>query len=78
MAKSPSLPKSFEAAVAELENIVRDMESGQLALEDALTHYQRGVNLLRHCQNTLGAAEEQLRILEGDALALFTPETSTS
>jgi exodeoxyribonuclease VII small subunit len=73
MPKSASSPKSFEAAVAELESIVHEMESGSLALEDALGRYQRGLGLLRFCQTTLGAAEQRIKVLEGDTLVDFTP-----
>lgn len=68
MPKSASSPKSFEMAVSELESIVQDMESGDLPLEAALAHYQRGVNLLRYCQTTLNAAEHRVKVLEGEAL----------
>ena len=68
MPKSASSPKSFEAAVSELEAIVQEMESGNLPLEDALARYQRGVALLRHCQSTLSAAEQRVKVLEGEAL----------
>jgi exodeoxyribonuclease VII small subunit len=44
------------------------MESGNLPLEDALAHYQRGVNLLRHCQATLNDADQRVKVLEGEAL----------
>lgn len=40
------------------------MESGQVSLDDALSAYRRGVELLRHCQQTLSAAEDELRLLE--------------
>ena len=68
MPKSASSPKSFEAAVSELEAIVQEMESGNLPLEDALARYQHGVGLLRHCQTTLDDAEQRVRMLEGDTL----------
>ena len=75
-ASSPpeSPPASFEAALSELEGIVKAMEGGkQLALEDSLAAYQRGVSLLRFCQDALGAAEQKIRILENDSLRDFTP-----
>lgn len=71
MTKTASAPKTFEAAVAELENIVRQMETGKLPLEQALEHYQRGTVLLHHCQDKLDAAQQQVRILEGDTLVRF-------
>lgn len=54
----------FEAALAELEATVAAMENGQLTLEDALAAHQRGVSLIRHCQNRLDEAQAQLRIIE--------------
>ena len=76
MPKSASSPKSFEAAVSELEAIVQEMESGNLPLEDALARYQRGVGLLRHCQTTLGDAEQRVRMLVGDTLTDFPTDSS--
>ena len=76
MPKSASSPKSFEAAVSKLEAIVQEMESGNLPLEDALARYQRGVGLLRHCQATLGDAEQRVRMLEGDGLTDFPTDSS--
>jgi len=76
MTKSASPPKTFEAAASELETIVRQMETGALPLEQALEQYQRGVVLLRHCQDKLDAAEQQIKILEGNALVSFQPDGS--
>jgi exodeoxyribonuclease VII small subunit len=73
MTKQASAPKSFEAAMSELESIVRQMETGALPLEQALEQYRRGIALLRHCQDRLDAAEQQVRILEGSDLAPFQP-----
>jgi exodeoxyribonuclease VII small subunit len=75
MAKPPSkaAPASFEASLAELEAIVRDMEAGQLPLEESLAAYERGAALLKHCQEALGAAEQKLKILENGALHDFEP-----
>ncbi|MDX5364272.1 MAG: exodeoxyribonuclease VII small subunit [Pseudazoarcus pumilus] len=68
MTKSAASPKSFEGAITELEDIVRAMETGQISLEQALDHYQRGVGLLRYCQDTLRNAEQRVRQLEGEQL----------
>ena len=67
---SATLP-SFESALRELEGIVAAMETGQMPLQDALDAYQRGVELLRQCQETLTAAEQQIRILDADGLRDF-------
>ena len=74
MPKSAATPKSFEAAVSELETLVQEMESGKLTLEDALARYQRGVGLLRYCQGTLASAEQRVKVLEGEALVDFAVE----
>lgn len=65
-------PQSFEAALAELEGIVASMEAGQLPLEAALKAYKRGAELLQYCQAALQEAQQQVRILEADALRDFT------
>lgn len=57
-------PSSFESALSELESIVERMESGKLSLEDALAAYQRGVEVLRYCQNALQAADQKIRVLD--------------
>ncbi|WP_018607806.1 exodeoxyribonuclease VII small subunit [Uliginosibacterium gangwonense] len=57
-------PASFEAAIAELESIVAAMERDDLPLEQALASYQRGIDLLRHCQGTLDSAEQRVKVLE--------------
>lgn len=73
---APSQPESFEAASAELESIVAQMESGQMSLEASLAAYKRGAELLQFCQNTLQNAQQQVQILEADMLKNFsTPET---
>ena len=63
---------SFEDAVQELENIVTQMEDGQMSLEDTLKHYKRGTELLKFCQNQLANAQQQISILEGDILKPFS------
>jgi exodeoxyribonuclease VII small subunit len=78
MTKSASAPKTFEAAVSELENIVRQMETGSLPLEQALEQYRRGVALIRHCQEKLDAAEQQIKILEGNTLVPFRSDGSST
>ncbi len=55
MAKSRAAapPKDYESALAELEAIVADMESGQLPLEASLAAYKRGAELLQFCRQQL-------------------------
>lgn len=68
----PSRPESFEAAAAELEDIVATMESGQMTLEASLAAYKRGAELLQYCQKQLQDAQQQVRILEDDMLKNYT------
>jgi exodeoxyribonuclease VII small subunit len=52
---------SFEDALAELERIVRGLEGGQQKLEDAITCYERGTALRRHCEAKLAEAEARVQ-----------------
>ena len=63
----PSEP-SFEQALAELEKIVKKMESGDLSLEQALATHKRGLELAKFCQQRLEAAQQQVKVLEGEVL----------
>ncbi|MEB4590613.1 exodeoxyribonuclease VII small subunit [Candidatus Thiothrix sp. Deng01] len=56
----------FEAAMAELENLVQRMESGELTLEASLKEFERGVQLTRLCQEALNAAEQRVKLLAAD------------
>ena len=56
-------PASFEQALAELEALVSQMDSGQLPLEQSLAAYKRGAELLQYCQKSLADVEQQVRIL---------------
>ncbi|MCW5625850.1 MAG: exodeoxyribonuclease VII small subunit [Burkholderiales bacterium] len=67
-APEPKPPQSFEAALEELETIVAAMEGSQLTLEASLAAYRRGAELLKYCQAQLEAAEQQVKVLEGDTL----------
>lgn len=58
-----SPPQNFEAALADLTEIVRQMEEGQLPLEQSLAAYKRGAELLQFCQKSLQDAEQQVRLL---------------
>src|SRR3990170_4304901 len=59
---------SFEQALAELEKIVARMESGELSLEQSLATHKRGLELARFCQQKLEAAQQQVKVLEGEVL----------
>jgi len=55
--------KDFEAAIGELETIVKKLEDGDLALEQSLELYERGVQLSRFCHARLEEAERRIEIL---------------
>jgi exodeoxyribonuclease VII small subunit len=54
---------SFEDALAELEKIVRGLEGGQQKLEEAITAYERGSLLRRHCEAKLAQAEQRVQAI---------------
>jgi exodeoxyribonuclease VII small subunit len=64
---------TFEQALAELDGLVRSMESGELPLDDAIAAYKRGAELAKYCQGKLAAAEQQLKVLDGEALRPLDP-----
>lgn len=53
----------FEAALAELQQLVTSLETGQVTLQDALARYERGVGLVAHCQSLLNAAHQRIEIV---------------
>jgi exodeoxyribonuclease VII small subunit len=61
--KNDSTVKDFEAAIAELETIVRKLEEGDLTLESSLVLYERGVQLSRFCHARLEDAERRIEVL---------------
>lgn len=72
MSATTSEPIHYESAIAELESIVTQLESGQLQLEQSLAVYQRGAELLKLCQQSLADAEQQVSILtEANTLAPY-------
>ncbi len=55
--------KDFEAAIGELETIVKKLEDGDLSLETSLQLYERGVTLSRFCHARLEDAERRVEVL---------------
>ena len=76
MAKSRAAtpPKDYESALAELESIVGEMESGLLPLEASLAAYKRGAELLHYCRQQLSEAEQQVKILQNGTLQPFNTD----
>ena len=65
--KTQTPPKSFEDALQELEQILADIEAGELGLEESLVKYERGNFLIHHCRGVLGQAEKQIELLSKSA-----------
>ena len=66
--KDSAAETSFEKALAELEGIVAKMEDGGLSLEQSLAAHKRGLELAKLCRERLEAAQQQVRVLEGEVL----------
>ena len=56
-------PTDFETAMAELDQIVRTLEQGDLPLEQSLALFERGVRLSRFCHDRLEGAEKRIQVL---------------
>ncbi|MGE8213019.1 MAG: exodeoxyribonuclease VII small subunit [Stenotrophomonas sp.] len=57
----------FEQSLEELEQLVEEMEAGDLSLEQSLTAYERGVGLYRQCQQALEQAQLRVRLVSDPA-----------
>lgn len=69
-----ALPASYEAGLQELEQLVAELESGQLPLDRLLGSYQRGAALLGFCRDKLQAVEDQIKVLDAGSLKAWAPE----
>jgi exodeoxyribonuclease VII small subunit len=66
MKKTETQGKNFEASLAALEKIVRELERGDLPLEESLKLFEQGVKLSRECQERLNQAERRVEVLLRD------------
>lgn len=55
--------QSFEAALKDLEKIVRELESGEVSLDESLKKFEKGIELYKNCRQTLEGAEKRIKIL---------------
>ena len=69
-----ALPASYEAGLQELEQLVTELESGQLPLDQLLGSYQRGAALLAFCRERLQAVEDQIKVLDAGSLKVWAAE----
>lgn len=60
--------KGIESKLQELENLLEELESGELDLDDALKKFEKGIKLSRECQKTLESAELKIQVLMDDEL----------
>lgn len=68
----PATPASYEAALEELEQLIARIESGQLPLDQLLSGYQRGAELLAFCRGKLDAVEQQIKLLDDGMVKAWT------
>ena len=62
------LPQTYELALEELERLITELESGQLPLDQLLSSYKRGAQLMAFCKGKLEAVENQIKVLDGNEL----------
>jgi exodeoxyribonuclease VII small subunit len=77
MSKKPhpaDQPASFEQAMAELAQLVAQMEAGALPLEASVAAYQRGSELVKYCAAQLDKVDSQVKVLEGAMLKPFATD----
>jgi exodeoxyribonuclease VII small subunit len=63
MTAKKNSPVPFETALAELENLVGQLEHGELSLEESLRRFERGMGLVQSCQSALRHAEQKVEQL---------------
>ena len=59
--------KTFEDAMSSLENIVKDLEGGDLSLEDSFKAFEEGMNLVKFCSGKLEEVEQKVTMLVKDS-----------
>lgn len=66
MAKKESVQRNFEGALEELEQVVEQLESGELPLDDSLAAFEKGVGLVKFCNQKLNEVEKKVELLIKD------------
>jgi exodeoxyribonuclease VII small subunit len=65
---------TFEKKLNAIDDIVKQMEQGELSLDDSLKQYEKGIQLVRTCQSLLKEAEQKVQRLKDDTLIDFNPD----
>ena len=76
-AKKNTSPKNFESALTELEEMIDEMDSGDLSLEELITNYERGAKLINDCESILDSARKRLDLIQIKPLTKNEPTSST-
>ena len=66
MARKDSTNKKFETALEDLEQVVEQLDSGELSLEDSLAAFEKGVGLVKFCNDKLNEVEKKVELLVKD------------
>ena len=66
MARKESTNKKFETALEDLEQVVEQLDSGDLSLEDSLAAFEKGVGLVKFCNDKLNEVEKKVELLVKD------------
>ena len=74
LASAAPVPATYEAALGELEQLVGQLESGAMPLDQLLSGYQRGAQLLQACRDKLQAVEDQIKVLDDGTLKAWKPQ----
>ena len=67
-----SKKKSFEESMKRLEEIISELESGDIELEKSLAYFTEGIEMVKNCKSELTKAEEKVKILIDEELKDFT------
>ena len=71
MARKDSNHKNFESALEDLEQVVEQLETGELSLEDSLATFEKGVGLVKFCNQKLNEVEKKIELLVKDKEGKF-------
>ncbi len=66
MVRKETVSQKFETALEELEQVVEQLESGELSLEDSLSAFEKGVGLVKICNQKLNDVEKKIEVLVKD------------